>query len=101
MMPNTHSDSTEAGWLAVVSIDQDIAEAAVGTANHTVDHNQVRLVEAAQSEPEYRSVDQAGADPGDSPAVPARPAPAQPQPNAQQGNGPRFSNLRSRFRIPR
>ena len=102
MMPTMHSDSTEAGWLAVASIDQDIAEAAAGTASHTVEHTQVHLVEAAaQSDPEYRSVDPAGAGPGDSPTVPARPTPAQPQPDTLLGNGPRFSNRRSRFRIPR
>ena len=87
MTPTPHSDSTEAGWLGVASIDH---EAAVGTANHAVERTQVREVEAAQSDPGYRPADPAGADPGNNPEVPARPAPAQPQPDTFQANGPRF-----------
>ena len=100
-MPTPHSDSTEAGWLAVASIDHDLADAVVGMAEHAVERTQMREVEAAHSDPGYRPADPAGADPGNSPVVLARPAPAQPQPGTQQVNGPRFSNRRSRFRIPR
>ena len=101
MMPNTRMDTTETAWLAVASIDQDIAADAASLVNSSGDYTNVSRVEVAHSDPVHGAEDPAGADPGDSPVVPARPASTMPQPNALLGNGPRFSSRRTRFRIPR
>ena len=101
MMPKTRRDSTETAWLAVASMDQDIAGDAASSVNSTGDCTNLSRVEVAHSDPVHRVEDPAWADPGDSPVVPARHASTMPQPNALLGNGPRFSNRRLRFRIPR
>ena len=90
MVANVHSSTADAGWLAEAGCEVD---AGVDCAAPATGVRPLRMAEQVTPD----------ASPGHSPETshPQNVILPRPPPSAQQQDGPRFSNRRSRFRIPR